>query len=163
MRIVVWTRLIRTPLRYRLGPFHHQRSAFFADVAGWFCFNREVTLRVVGTAVEWAEAAAALDDLSLFALWAFHAGRVLKRGVGVLLDVFTFGVVGTRDEAAITAIALNKHAAAFRTRFAGFFGSFEFFAFDRASALAVGEARAGKEFAGAAELDHHGGAAYGAL
>lgn len=77
MRVMVRAGLVAATFGDGLGTFHHECAAGRAEASRRLGLDGVPAIGVVGARIKYAETSAFLDHLSLAALRAFHAGRIL--------------------------------------------------------------------------------------
>ena len=88
--------------------FHHEAAAFFANIAGRLCFDREFAFRIVRTGVKDPESSAALADVAGLAVRASYPGSLFGFVCLIAFYKFAFRVSGTGNKCAC-AIAAFSH------------------------------------------------------
>lgn len=142
-------------VRYRFGSLHHERAAERAERPGRFGLDGVLAIRIIGTAVEDAEATAAFGHPALLAYGTRDVG--CRFGAFAFLDEFAFRIVVACDEFPEFPVALDQLAVlALRARFAGLLGRLDDLAFCGERAVALGKFGTAEELAGTRELDDHG-------
>ena len=116
MWIMVRTKLIRATLGDRFCAFHHECATrgcavgfrVGAEIAGGFCLDRVLAVRVVSTTIKNTKATFALGHKTFLADRAGDTGVIQERRSIVFFDVLTFGIAAAGDEAPKAPFAFNK-------------------------------------------------------